>query len=169
MSNTIVLADDDSIDRTHARVDLDDDRNAWLRCVEPDGTVLVGTKPVRELPLKDGVSFFVGRTEFWCISGSRNRAGEVRSFDSCPCCGSKCVTQEDHEIKATVSHGPLYESPGGSKCVTREDQEIFPCPSCNRPVLSIPTGQSDRPRLILPADFGRYRAIRFVAQEAWDW
>ena len=127
-----------SIGRTHARVDLDDNGNAWLRCIEPDGIVLVDTKPVRELPLKDGVGFFVGRTEFWCISGSRDRAGEVRSFDSCPCCGSKCVT--------------------------REDQEIFPCPSCNGPVLSIPTGQPDRPRLILPADFGRYRAIRFVAR-----
>ena len=36
VANAVVLADDDSVDRTHARVEVVDDGTMWLHCMEPD-------------------------------------------------------------------------------------------------------------------------------------
>src|SRR3954449_2577402 len=56
VANTVVLAEDDTVDRTHARVEIADG-GARLRCVEPDSSLTVGGEAVRELPLDAGVRF----------------------------------------------------------------------------------------------------------------
>src|SRR3954447_12096082 len=58
VANTVVLADDDSADRAHARVEVNDG-GARLRCVEADGLLSVGQAAVRELDLGAGVRFRV--------------------------------------------------------------------------------------------------------------
>src|SRR3954469_24262605 len=55
VGNTVVLADDDSADRTHARVEIADDGTARLRCVEPDSSLIMNGESVKELPLDVGV------------------------------------------------------------------------------------------------------------------
>src|SRR4051794_8136293 len=71
VANAVVLADDDSVDRSHARVEVAGDGTARLRCIEPDSSLIVGDRTVRELALDEGVRFRVGRTEFECIPGRR--------------------------------------------------------------------------------------------------
>src|SRR3954471_3950866 len=71
VANAVVLADDDSVDRAHARVEVAEDGAACLRCLGPEGSLSVGDVAVRELALDAGVRFRVGRTEFECIPGQR--------------------------------------------------------------------------------------------------
>src|SRR4051812_31518008 len=85
VANEIVLADD-SVDRTHARVEVGDDGIARLRCLGSDGSLTVDGTALRELALGAGVRFSIGRTAFECISGRRDPEPAPAS-SSCPFCG----------------------------------------------------------------------------------
>src|SRR4051794_11115384 len=89
LANTVVLADDDSVDRTHARVEVRDDGSARLRCIEPDSTLTMAGRAVRELPLEAGIRFRIGRTEIECVPGRRGcEEGPLRARATCPFCDS---------------------------------------------------------------------------------
>ncbi len=68
--NSIVLPEVEAVAPTYARVDIGDG-GALLRCVGPVGSVTAAGGAVRELPLKEGVRFTIGRTEFDCVDGRR--------------------------------------------------------------------------------------------------
>ena len=138
VANTIVLADDESVDRTHARADIDDDGCARLRCVEADPTVTVTGKAVRELPLAEGVRFQVGRTEFECVSGQhRAERSEDTAATTCPFCEAT-----DLVIAA---------------------KSMRPCPACKALIISVRLDPDDPP-MLLPAFYGKFRARRYIAR-----
>ncbi len=139
VANSVVLADDESVDRTHARVEVAEDGTARLRCVEPDSTLTADGVAVRELPLDVGVRFRIGRAEFECVSGRRGAEGEPqRSWSTCPFCGSAAVP--------TTGEGAR------------------PCPDCNNPVIPIPLDPHSPDSLLVPAVYGAYRGNRYVAR-----
>jgi hypothetical protein len=139
MANTIVLAGDDSVARTHARVEVDGDGGATLRCAEPDSYLTTAAGPARELALGAGIGFRVGKAEFECLSG-RPEVDEtsVSIGASCPFCTSAAV-DTDGEV-------------------------AIPCPNCGQPILPIRLGPTSGRPAFVPADFGDYVAIRFIAR-----
>jgi len=139
LANTVVLADDDSVDRTHACVEIADDGSARLRCVEPDSSLTIDEKAVRDLPLDPGSRFRIGRTEFECIPGRRwaDRPDDtVRT--ACPFCASTDVAT------------------GG--------EDIQPCPACEGLILPVRPDSHGAEPIFLPAVYGDYRAERYVAR-----
>ncbi len=139
VANAVVLADDDSVDRAHARVEVAEDGAARLLCIESGSSLAVGDETVRILALDAGVRFRIGRTDFECIPGQRGANqpdGPVRT--ACPFCASTEV--------ATMG------------------MEIRQCPACNAQVLPAqPDSLSPEP-ILLPAVYGDYRAERYVTR-----
>jgi hypothetical protein len=137
-ANTIVLPDDDSVDRTHAFLEVDADGRAWLRCIEPDSSLDAGGTAVPELALEAGTRFQVGRTRFQCIAGQGGvDRPEPSAPASCPLCGSARVRPDEEGIRD--------------------------CPDCNEPILAIrlePHGAV----LLLPAVYGSHGAQRYVTR-----
>jgi len=139
VANTVVLADDDSVDRTHARVEVAEDGGARLRCVEPDSSLSTGGGAVRELPLDEGVRFGIGRTGFECVSGRRGHdEGTDRAGASCPFCGSMGVPTEGQAARV--------------------------CPDCREQVLPVLFDPHDPIPVLVPVAYGGYRAERYVAR-----
>jgi serine/threonine protein kinase/tetratricopeptide (TPR) repeat protein len=138
-ANAIVLAGDESVDRTHAHVEVAEDGTARLRCDAPNSTLTVGDATVRELILEPGVRFRIGRTEFECRSGRRRPEEAIQpDLSSCPYCGATEVS--------TI--GP----------------DARPCPTCAGLLIPIWTDPGVSDPIILPATYGTYRADRFVAR-----
>ena len=138
VANTVVLADD-TVDRTHARVDLAEDGAARLRCVGSDNKLSVGDTAVQEIGLTAGVKFCIGTTDFECISGQREPEREHMSRGSaCPYCGSKA-------IPAPCTNPTL-------------------CPGCGQPILVLDLGGHYPSPLVIPAKYAEFQAERFVAR-----
>ena len=139
VANTVVLADDDSVDRTHARVEVADDGSARLRCVEPDSSLTTGGESVRELPLDAGVRFGIGRTGFECVPGRRGAdRPDGTSRTVCPYCTSTGISTAGNEARR--------------------------CPSCNGLILPVLSDPHEKEPTLLPAVYGEYRAERYVAR-----
>ena len=138
VANGIVLADDNAVDRTHARVEVADDGSARLRCVEPGGMLTVDGMAVRELTLDAGVRFQVGRAEFECVSGRGAEGYSPRTRSTCPFCGSTAVPTTGADAR--------------------------PCPDCNNPVLPIPPDPHAPDPVLVPAAYGSYRVDRYAAR-----
>jgi hypothetical protein len=120
LANTVVLPDDDTVDRTHARV------------VEPDSSLTVDGEAVRELALDQDVRFQIGHTEFQCVSGQRSAERPdpvVRS--TCPFCASKAVASVGEGIAST----PPARSQSSPSGLTRRAMSLS---SWNRPPLQLP-------------------------------
>jgi serine/threonine protein kinase len=139
VANTVVLADDEAVDRTHARVEVDDAGGARLRCVEPDSSLNTDPGAVRELLLEAGIRFHIGRSAFECVPGRRDHAdGTSWIGRACPFCGSTSV-------------------PTGG-------QGARSCPDCHSPVLPVRFERHDTAPLLLPVVYGDFRAERYVAR-----
>jgi len=139
LANTVVLTDDEAVDRTHARVEVATDGTAHLRRVEPGGSLVADGAAVRELGLDAGVQFRIGRTEFRCVAGRREPVdGSDPAQDCCPFCGSSAVSR------------------GG--------QAARECVGCHHLVLPVLLNPDDSVPVLLPALYGDYRAERFVAR-----
>ncbi|MEI8375737.1 MAG: SUMF1/EgtB/PvdO family nonheme iron enzyme [Planctomycetota bacterium] len=138
VANTVVLADD-TVDRTHARVDLTEDGTARLRCVGSDNKLSVGDTAVQEIGLTAGVRFRIGTTDFECVSGQRGPERDRASRGSaCPSCGSKSVPAPTTE--------PVS------------------CLSCGQSILVLDLGTSYPSPLVIPVKYGEFLADRYVAR-----
>jgi serine/threonine protein kinase len=139
MANTVVLADDESVDRTHARVEVADDGVATLRCIELEGFLTTGVGPAHELSLAEGVRFRVGGVDFECVPGRRMHGeGRDRALASCPFCDSRSVATEGEDIRQ--------------------------CPGCGSPLLPVRLDPPEPARLLVPVTYGPYQADRYVAR-----
>jgi len=139
VANAVVLADDDSVDRAHARVEVAGDGAARLRCIEPGSSISAGEAAVHELALDAGVWFRVGRTEFECVAGRRGAdrpEGPART--ACPFCASTDVATAGEEVRQ--------------------------CPACEGLILPVRPDPHDEEPILLPAVYGGYRAERYVAR-----
>src|SRR6516162_2089904 len=106
LANTIVLAGDESVDRTHARVEVAEDGTARLRCIEPDSSLTVGGDAVRELTLDEGRRFRIGHSEFECVAGRRGPGPDAPpSWTACPFCASTEVATAGEEIRPCPACG----------------------------------------------------------------
>ncbi|MCL4205664.1 MAG: SUMF1/EgtB/PvdO family nonheme iron enzyme [Pirellulaceae bacterium] len=135
--NQIILADQDAVARTHARVEIDQHGSYRLRCTAEGGELLGDSGPVQVLHLSPGVCFRIGGTAFECVSGRPpNVAPATEAKQRCPYC---------HAAPPTLL-------PAGQS----------PCPVCNRLLFGVesPGGQ---PPWLAPASFGHVTANRFVA------
>jgi hypothetical protein len=135
VANTVVLPDDDGADRTHARVAFLDDGTATLYSVGPDNEILVDGSAVHQLPLSTGVRFRIGRHQFECLSGQRPAEEISESAMSCPYCNAWDLPQ----------------------ATTR-------CPQCGQDVLVLNLEGIGLFRLVVPAQFGDFRAQHLVAR-----
>ncbi len=139
VANAVVLADDDAVDRAHARVEVAADGTARLRCIEPQGSLTTGGDAVHELPLEEGRRFRIGRTEFECVAGRRGPGPDAPpSWSACPFCASTDVATAGGDIRQ--------------------------CPACNAPVLPVRPDPHGSEPILLPAFYGDYRAERYVAR-----
>ena len=139
MANTIVLAGDEAIDRTHARVEIAKDGAASLRCVEPHGVLTTAVGKVQKLRLDAGVEFFIGSAEFKCVLGRRSQDGDRdRARASCPLCGSREVAIFGEALR--------------------------PCPDCGKELLPVQADSSDPATILLPVTYGPYRAKQYAAR-----
>jgi serine/threonine protein kinase len=139
VANTVVLADDAAVDRTHAQVEWSGKGLAKLRCVGADNKLSVGDTAVQEIGLTAGVTFRIGATAFECLPGQRQPvAGQSARGATCPLCGSRSVP--------AVSSGPM------------------PCPSCGQSVFALNLGAAYPNPFVVPTKFGEHRAERFVAR-----
>ena len=139
VANAVVLADDDSVDRTHARVEVADDGTMCLRCIEPESSLTVGVQAVRELPLNAGVRFRIGRTEFECLPGRR---AAVREPSNAETCCPFCESVDD--------------------CWNGDDMRE--CSVCQRPILPVWPDPAGQHPLVVPAIYGDYTAEHYVAK-----
>jgi formylglycine-generating enzyme required for sulfatase activity len=135
VANTVALPDDDGADRTHARVAFLDDGTATLYSVGPDNEILVDGSAVHQLPLSTGVRFRIGRHQFECLSRQRPAEEGTESATSCPYCTAWDLPQ----------------------ATTR-------CPHCGQDVLVLNLEGSGLSRLVVPAQFGDFRAQHLVAR-----
>jgi peptidyl-prolyl cis-trans isomerase A (cyclophilin A) len=139
LANTIVLAGDESVDRTHARVEVAEDGTARLRCIEPDSTLDVGGESVRKSALEAGARFRIGKTEFECVSGQQLAGQEATPPQTaCPSCGSTAIRADGDGTRS--------------------------CPTCNNLALPVPLDPRSPSPLLVPAAYDDYRADRFVAR-----
>jgi serine/threonine protein kinase len=135
--NQIILADQDAVARTHARVEIDQDGSYRLRCTAEGGELLGDSGPVQVLHLSPGTCFRIGDTAFECVSGrAPNVAPTTEAKQRCPYCHA----------------APPALLPAGQS----------PCPVCSRLLFGVdsPGGQ---PPWLAPASFGHVTANRFVA------
>jgi serine/threonine protein kinase len=138
LANAVVL-DDDTVDRTHARVEVGDDGGARLRCVEPDGILTLGDQVGREVLLEPGVRFRIGRTKFECIEGRRSPQPPAHPSPlACPFCSSTAI--------ATEGDAPRR------------------CPGCDDLVLPVRFDPGSPTPLLLPVIYRDYHAQTYVAR-----
>lgn len=136
-ANTVCLPDDESIDRSHARVDRAADGTLYLRSQSATGPILERGQPVTELVLQPGRTFQIGAAQFECLSGLVETPTTTQHFDRCPDCGSVDVVQTGHLPRS--------------------------CPDCGLSLLPIRSGE-DKPVQFVPAEYGNYTAVRYVAR-----
>tara|TARA_R110002072_G_scaffold289831_2_gene457086 strand:- start:14534 stop:16948 length:2415 start_codon:yes stop_codon:yes gene_type:complete len=136
-ANTVCLTDDDTIDRSHARVDRAADGSLCLRSQSATGPILEHGQPVTEVVLQPGRTFQIGGAQFECLSGLVETPSPTQHFDRCPDCGSTNVNQTGHLPRA--------------------------CPDCGLSQLPIRSGE-DKPVQFVPAEYGDYTAVRYVAR-----
>lgn len=135
VSNTVILADDTSVPRQHSQVYVESDGSVRLRGVDAECIIEVAGKSVKEVPLRAGVSFRIGRTVFECLSG-QTRSTPAQAAE-CPFCGALDAAAD------TAGQ--------------------FHCTACGEPLLRIELTASGR-AIFVPCRYGRYRAERFVAR-----
>lgn len=137
--NTVVLADDATVDRAHAQVRIAADGDLHLCCLQPDTAITCDGVAVSELKLISGVRFHVGRTQFECVSGS---VAVMRSHaplrTACPICGWDAA-----------------ESVVGS---------LITCPQCDTELLCCPGETRQSTPEPVPIRYGQFLALRFAAR-----
>jgi serine/threonine protein kinase len=136
-ANTVCLPDDESIDRSHARVDQAANGTLYLRSQSATGPILERGQPVTELVLQPGRTFQIGAAQFECLSSLVETPTTTQHFDRCPDCGSVDVVQTGHLPRS--------------------------CPDCGLSLLPIRSGE-DKPVQFVPAEYGNYTAVRYVAR-----
>jgi eukaryotic-like serine/threonine-protein kinase len=144
VANRIMLDDDSSVDRSHARVTMHDDGSFSIACIE-DGSVLIPCDmtgqelpPVREIRLANGVRFRIGNAEFDCESarGPIPASGPKRVARPCPLCEKELPT-------AQIG--------------------VQACPHCQRTIFTFRRAGESAALEIIPADYGPYRVDGFIA------
>jgi serine/threonine protein kinase len=139
LANTVVLADDDSVDRSHAHVQVAEDGIAHLRCLEAGSSLTSNGVAVRDLALDAGVRFEIGRTEFQCVSGRLISSPEAAAASTaCPFC------------RSTEIHP--------------DEEGILACPGCSQPILAIRLDPASASAILVPAVYGDCVVERFIGR-----
>lgn len=144
-ANMVVL-EDESIGRTHAVVRLSHDRTFRLRCEDPASAIDSSGVMLREVELKPGVRFRMGRAECECLSGHSTPTKE--------CAGSTCPYCASPDVRAVMPCLPNTQS---------DQTQPFDCPTCHRSLVAL-TLDAVGTATVLPATFGYYRAAKYVGR-----
>ena len=137
-ANTVELAGDMSVERSHARIEVSGGA-ARLKCVATEGQLVVNGAKVRELALAPGIGFRVGKTVFECVPGLLAPSAGASALDAvCPYCRSRDVTLGIKTIQA--------------------------CPSCKRSILVVNLGPPDHRTMVIPAKLGDSKVEALVAR-----
>lgn len=140
--NTISLRDEPDVDPAHAKVVLRDGSH-WLQCIQPSSRIIDGDSPTRALRLHSGTRFSIGRTLFKCrADAAETRAAERVTTLRCPYC------------RQAWDEKNLRGMPDG----------VQPCAHCRQEVVIVPAGADGASPLLVPAEYGMFRAQEFVAR-----
>lgn len=142
VANTITLAGDVTVDREHARAELDQDGTLCLRCHDPANTILQHGSHVSKITLEPGQHFKIGDTDFECVlqtrTGKSERDQSASPSHGCPYCQSESVLPS--------GIGPCR------------------CPNCGHEVIPILDASNDGEVQFVPVTYGSFRAASFVAR-----
>jgi serine/threonine protein kinase len=137
-ANTVSLPNDESVDRSHARVEMSVDGCLCLRAQSATGPILEGGESVTELMLQPGQTFRIGGAEFECLSGLvETTPRSTKSLDRCPNCDAGDIDSDGHLPR--------------------------PCHVCGTSLLPVRNVEAGQVQFV-PASYGDYTALRYVAR-----
>jgi serine/threonine protein kinase len=145
-ANSIQACDDDSgtVERSHARVDFENDGAVVLKCLREATGVETTGGTVPTLRLAIGSTFRIGRTHFEVVAGPTAEQASIASAGrGCPYCGQADLPE--------VREVPTQ------------------CPGCGKPIVVVSPDHSLGVPTFLPGVFrddadGEYPVERFVAR-----
>ena len=142
VANTVTLAGDMSVDREHARAEVDQEGTLCLCCHDPANTILQNGSKVSKIALEPGQRFKIGDTDFECVlqtrTGKSLRDQSASPSRGCPYCRSESVTPS--------GFGPCH------------------CPTCGHEVIPILDVSDNGEVQFVPVTYGSFRAASFVAR-----
>ena len=169
VANTVELAGDMSVDREHARAEVDEEGSHWLCCRDPVNTILQDGTKLSKIKLEPGKQFKIGDTDFECLLDSRTGKSVPAKLDTSQSFSRGCPYCHDESV-------PLTDS--GPRCCPTCGHEVLPIDNVcdNGDVVLVPVIYGSLHRLwgrdvqdngdeqVVPVNYGRFRAESFVAR-----